>query len=288
MAELPQRLLDQNTRRQLAEQVEIVVRNLNSVYEIGKALLAIRDQKLYRLDYKTFDDFCKEKFGFGRTKAKGLIANYVPMKLATSQVSVMPQNGITETIEVDNSASQTKSAAGDTKKGSEEPKNENSANSQIDSARLKDLAEENEPRSEEESDLSLDGWGIPIQPHAAKAFEACAKFDELISHLKQADKLFSEIAELPGGAYLRRPGVAINSRDRWKSQHIGTALLNAKDCKPTYTVCPRAYHAAAFPDSGHVHGDNCTLCHGLNWSRPLGKNEVQPEAIAAAKEAFLV
>ena len=104
---------------------------------------------------------------------------------------------------------------------------------------LKDLGDH------EESNPGLDAWGIPIQPHAAQAFESCAQFDELIDLLNRADKLYSQLAEQPGGMYLRRPGISINSRDRWRSQHIGTALLNAKDCKPTYTVCPRAYHAAA-------------------------------------------
>lgn len=105
MAELPQRLIDQGIRRQLAEQVEIIQKNIDSVIEIGNALQAIRDEKLYRLDYKTFDDFCKDQFGFGRTKAKGLIEQVSPKQLTTSQVAVMPQNGSTETGEVANSQS---------------------------------------------------------------------------------------------------------------------------------------------------------------------------------------
>ncbi len=137
-------------------------------------------------------------------------------------------------------------------------------------------------------DLPRDGWGIPIQDHARDAFEAQPLFDELLSLLRQADKLYSKIAETPGGAYLIRPGISINSRERWKHAGIKTALLNVEDCRPTYTICPRAYHSAAFPESNHVHDDNCNLCHGLNWSRELGKKEIPAEVIAKAKEAFNV
>lgn len=133
----------------------------------------------------------------------------------------------------------------------------------------------------------VDGWGIPIQPHAAEAFKAQADFDELLSLLRKADRLYSKVAESPGGAYLLRPGISINARDRWKHAGIKTALMNVEDNRPTYTVCPRAYHKVAFPDyRGEPHGDDCNLCHGLNWCRALRKGEVEPEVVARAKEAF--
>lgn len=132
-----------------------------------------------------------------------------------------------------------------------------------------------------------DDLGIPIQPHAREAFEAREMFEELLSLLRKADRLYSQIAEHPGGAYLIRPGISVNARDRWKHAGIQTAILNVMDCRPAITVCPRAYHLQAFPDCKDKtpHGDDCSLCHGLNWSRPLGKNEVSPEVLAKAKEA---
>lgn len=137
-------------------------------------------------------------------------------------------------------------------------------------------------------DMARDGWGVPIQPHAANAFEAQPLFDELISLLRKADKLYSQLAEHEGGAYLLRPGISINARDRWKHKGIQSALMNVQDCKPTYTVCPRAYHLLAFPDCHDQtpHSDKCTLCHGLNWSRPLSKTEVATEVVAKIKEEF--
>lgn len=119
-----------------------------------------------------------------------------------------------------------------------------------------------------------DDLGIPIQEHAAEAFKACAKFDELRKLLKDAAKLYGELADMPGGAYLRRPGVSINSRESWKHRGIQDAIAALEDCKPSITVCPMQFHSRVFPESKHQHTAECVLCHGLNWSRKLGKSDV--------------
>jgi hypothetical protein len=127
---------------------------------------------------------------------------------------------------------------------------------------------------------ATDTLSIPIQDHARTAFEAVPLFDELLKVLRQADKLYSQLAEHPGGAYLLWPGISINARDRWKHAGIKTAILNVTDCKPSLTVCPYAFN------EHHKHGDDCNLCHGLNWTRPLGKEEVPESMLKAAKRHF--
>lgn len=37
--------------------------------EVGAALSAIRDAKLYRADFATFEDYCKARWGMARSKA---------------------------------------------------------------------------------------------------------------------------------------------------------------------------------------------------------------------------
>lgn len=142
-----------------------------------------------------------------------------------------------------------------------------------------------EPSAEESP---RDDWGIPIQPHAAEAFEAAPLFDEVLKLLRKADRLYSQIAARPGGEYLRRPGVSIHRNDRWKHLGLKNAILAVTDAKPTYTVCPFEYHAQAFPESNHKHDEKCQLCAGLNWSRQLGKEEIDAKVIAVIKEAFSV
>jgi hypothetical protein len=136
-------------------------------------------------------------------------------------------------------------------------------------------------RAADVESAAVDGWGIPIQEHARAAFGAQPLFDELLSLLRKADRLYSQLADHEGGAYLRRPGVSVNARDRWKHKGLKDALLAVQDCRPTYTVCPYAFSDAR----GHPHDEKCNLCHGLNWVRPLGKEEVPHELIAKAKEA---
>lgn len=43
-------------------------------YEAGKALAELRDRRLYRTTHKTFEAYCRERFGFSRQSANYLIA----------------------------------------------------------------------------------------------------------------------------------------------------------------------------------------------------------------------
>ena len=42
----------------------------------------------------------------------------------------------------------------------------------------------------------------------------------------------------------------------------------------------------AVPESKHKHDKKCQLCHGLNWSRDLGKQEVTEKVVSFIKEKF--
>ena len=132
----------------------------------------------------------------------------------------------------------------------------------------------------------VDGWGVPIQEHAAEAFEACPDFDELLTLLRKAKMLYADLAEKPGGAYLQSPGVSRNIKDRWRNDGIENAIKALEDAKPTYTVCPYEYHGAAIPESKHKHDKKCQLCHGLNWTRELGKQEKSEKVVEFIKEQF--
>lgn len=44
-----------------------------SFIEVGLALMKIRDSQLYRIGHKTFEEYCKEKWGFVRRQAGRLI-----------------------------------------------------------------------------------------------------------------------------------------------------------------------------------------------------------------------
>lgn len=51
----------------------IIERNLAVFYETGQALLKIRDARLYRATHSTFEDYCRERWGFSRVHAHRMI-----------------------------------------------------------------------------------------------------------------------------------------------------------------------------------------------------------------------
>lgn len=57
----------------LSEYEETIERHIEAFWEVGNALMAIRDQKLYREDYKTFEQYCKERWAIERREAYKLI-----------------------------------------------------------------------------------------------------------------------------------------------------------------------------------------------------------------------
>jgi hypothetical protein len=63
--------IEQNNLVELEETIE---KNLKSFYEVGFALMQIRDNKLYRENYITFEHYCKEKWHMSRPRAYQLIA----------------------------------------------------------------------------------------------------------------------------------------------------------------------------------------------------------------------
>jgi hypothetical protein len=134
----------------------------------------------------------------------------------------------------------------------------------------------------------VDDLDIPIQEHAREAFEAVPQFRELVRLLRQAERMYHELASLPGGVYLQR--VSANVNGRWKCRELTTCIHAVEDSRPSLTFCPWEYHEMAFPEKQppHVHDKNCNLCKGLRWTRPVemsrARKEVPQELLDAAKE----
>lgn len=59
--------------QQLAADEAVIERGLRTFYEVGAALADIRDNRLYRQAYRNFEDYCRERWGFGKDNAKLLI-----------------------------------------------------------------------------------------------------------------------------------------------------------------------------------------------------------------------
>jgi hypothetical protein len=59
--------------KRLATIETMIERGFKSFVESGKALAVVRDEKLYRASYKTFDEYCKGRWGLERSYADRLI-----------------------------------------------------------------------------------------------------------------------------------------------------------------------------------------------------------------------
>lgn len=60
-------------RGRLAECEAVIERGLKTFVDVGNALLQIRDDRLYRAEYGTFEDYCRDKWGWQRHYANRLI-----------------------------------------------------------------------------------------------------------------------------------------------------------------------------------------------------------------------
>lgn len=69
---LPHDLTDAE-RDDLHVQEDIIQRGLSTFVEVGEALLKIRDNRLYRAEFGTFEDYCRERWGFTQQHATRLI-----------------------------------------------------------------------------------------------------------------------------------------------------------------------------------------------------------------------
>ena len=57
----------------LAQCEALIERGMKTFVQVGEALAAIRDARLYRESHDTFEDYCKERWGMSRPRAYQLI-----------------------------------------------------------------------------------------------------------------------------------------------------------------------------------------------------------------------
>jgi hypothetical protein len=74
----------------------IIEREMKSFMAVGNALLTIRDNKLYRQEFKTFNDYCIERWGIGKSQANRLMggakvaANLSPIGELCAPCAIQP------------------------------------------------------------------------------------------------------------------------------------------------------------------------------------------------------
>jgi hypothetical protein len=79
--------LDESKR--LIHLEKIIEKGQLTFVEVGEALTEIRDKKLYRCDYKSFEDYCQEKWGWSRNRGLQMIQ-------AAETVAELPEKVVTK------------------------------------------------------------------------------------------------------------------------------------------------------------------------------------------------
>ena len=81
-----------NLASQLADQEKLIKRKSKDWYLEGKALLEIRDKKLYLGKYLNFPHYCKKKWGFSKRYANMQISAYLFVSHLGTMVPSLPAN----------------------------------------------------------------------------------------------------------------------------------------------------------------------------------------------------
>lgn len=65
--------LSKTGARRLADAESKIERGLSTFWEVGNALMQIRDERLYRADFPTFEDYCQQRWSMTRRRANQLV-----------------------------------------------------------------------------------------------------------------------------------------------------------------------------------------------------------------------
>jgi hypothetical protein len=76
----------------LAHYEEVIERGIKTFVEVGRALMTIRDRKLYRANYATFEAYCRERWDLSRPYAYQLIDASVVVENLSGITDIVPMN----------------------------------------------------------------------------------------------------------------------------------------------------------------------------------------------------
>ena len=77
-------------RDELSQHEGVIERGLKTFVDVGNALLAIRDKRLYRQEHGTFDDYCRERWNMERNYANKLILAAEVVERLGTIVHILP------------------------------------------------------------------------------------------------------------------------------------------------------------------------------------------------------
>ncbi|MDD2707540.1 MAG: hypothetical protein PHV34_05975 [Verrucomicrobiae bacterium] len=196
----------------------------------GLALSKIRDRKLYRRDFDTFEEYCREKWGWGRQYAYQLIE--------CAEVKMSP---IGDKI---GNQGQAKAIAAVPPERRKEVMEKASASGAVTAKKITEAAKDAKASAKAESkpviELDQTGWPIPVE--VLPDWRRAEQVSSLIAEVKRVKLAVKAALESQDCVWCE-----VNNLTLSKIQNIQTSL----SCVIPYAVCPTC--------NGN-HREKCALC----------------------------
>lgn len=214
---------------------KVVEKGKQTWVEVGDALAEIRDRKLYQRDYKTFEVYCQERWGWSRQRSYQLIAS------ASAVQSLAPE--MSTTVDISERAArelaplpvpQRKQIVGALQQAGK-PVTAPAVRASIPPV----------PTKKPEPEVVRDGTGLPIEQRLMPIWERRMEIQEMMTMVSAIRAKLKKAQEADDQLYARMNFSSAQS-------HLDQAFADIKSVKP-FAVCPACQGRAS---------DGCGLCKG--------------------------
>lgn len=207
----------QRIPRTLADNEAVIKRGLIQVWEVATALADIREQKQYlEAGFKTFDEYCQERWEFGRNYATALMRGAEVFENVKANLNEEVNKTQTRVSVLPTQEAQTRAIREATKEPAkqaevwvqavEDAGGEQPTAPQIREAAAKVTASKTHEPTEDEDDGEdagpLDHFGKAVDPAFSDAFAERDAFKSFLSDLTQLKRKLKALSSGAGGKWL--------------------------------------------------------------------------------------
>jgi hypothetical protein len=222
------RSINREITNQLKEQEKIIRDRMDAIEEAALAFRTIRDQKLYRLTYRTFDGYCRAVWGFGKDKAYRLIKH--------AEISSLPGSSMSQNATTTDTGGSKLDSGPDTQMGAQATTDEE-VTSRVGGSNATEVTGESPQTNSDEAEPLLDDHGIRVPSRLIAIFENAPLFRRLTIQLNRLASSLAEVENTPAYQIAVDNARKLGGQVRQYSSLCRTAARWFEDCRPAI-VCP--------------------------------------------------
>lgn len=242
-------------RKELAKHEEVIEAGVQSFVDVGRALFAIQQGKLYRESHKTFELYCKDRWQLPRSRAYQLIEGATVVENVHHGGQIEPPQNERQArelakVEPEKQAKVWKEVVKTAPKDDE-------GNPKVTAAHVAEVvAQHVEPEPEPEKPKQrMCRADKPLAKKLWPAFDEHNNFVCVRDSINEALRTIRQLAESPAGAFIHLQSVEAD---------LNNAKKNVTAYEP-YTTCP------------YCKGKSCKSCRNTGWIPKLIYNQVPGE-----------